>query len=182
MLYLDYKFFYVNSARRIILNKSNKLNNIYQLPEIKKIILFFPITKIEDIDSIQIYNYIYLFKFFFGRRAFVSKIKSFFNLGKWTYSFKICLIIKHKDIYNKLFFIINDLVPLVESNYRYYGLFSKHLKIFYLVIGDMNIFSEKKTNLGLFALEQNINFHLFCKGIDLVSCQLLLCNLKIKFF
>ena len=30
----------------------------------------------------------------------------------------------------------------------YYGLFSKHLKIFYLVIGDMNIFMAEKNRLG----------------------------------
>ncbi len=64
-----------------------------QIPSILKLKFFFNLVKLEDTDDVQIYNYLYLFKYFFGKRAYLSRIKSFFNIGKWTYSLKVQLMI-----------------------------------------------------------------------------------------
>lgn len=81
-----------------------------------------------------------------------------------------------------MFVLINDLLPKVDKSYLTSGLFSKEAKIYYLVIRDMNVFSEKKTNLGLFFLENNLNFHIFCKSLDLPGASCLLRSLKLNFF
>lgn len=177
-----YKFFYITTVRFLLLNKLNLFNSFNNVPELQKLLLFFSITKIDDINHSQVYNYIYLFKFFFGRCAFISKIKSFFNLGVWTYSFRVGLMVSKKHVYSCLFFIVNDLLPCVDFLYLKNGIFSENLKIFYLIIKDVNIFTEKKTNLGLFSLEKNLNIHLYMEGVDLNSMHLFLCNLKLKLF
>ena len=48
------------------------------------------------------------------------------------------------------------------------------------MLSDMNLFSEKKTNLGLFFLLTPLNLHIFCQGCDTVSLPLLLLNLKLR--
>lgn len=83
-------------------------------------------------------------------------------------------------MYNKFFFLLNDILPVLEKTYVLSGVFSKTLQVFYIVIRDLNIFSEKKTNLGLFYLKQNLNLHIFCQGSDLYSTRLLLRNLKLS--
>ena len=56
------------------------------------------------------------------------------------------------------------------------------LQIYYLVFKDLNVFSEKKTNLGLFVLKSKLNFKMFCTGQDILSNTLLLRNMKIYNF
>jgi hypothetical protein len=58
--------------------------------------------------------------------------------------------------------MINDILFFLEPIYIHAGIFSKNMNIFYISISDLNIFSEKKTNLGLFYLKQTLNLHLFC--------------------
>lgn len=177
MISIDYNFFYKQVARGILINKLN-VDNIYNVPSINKINFFFILSKIEDLDDVQIYNYLYLFKYFFGKSAFLTKIKSFFNLGKWSYSLKVILNIKSNDIYKIFFFFLNDIYYIAEKSYKYKGIFSNKLNIFYIIIKDLHIFSEKKTNLGLFFLKQSLNMHIFCKGCD--DMHLFLKNLKLN--
>lgn len=54
------------------------------------------------------------------------------------------------------------------------------LNFFYLVIKDLNVFSEKKTNLGLFYLKNNLDIKLFFHGINGDSCKVLLKNIKLN--
>ena len=94
----------------------------------------------------------------------------------------MCLVIKNKYILKNLLFIINDVIPVTDKNYISCGLFSNKLQIYYLVFKDLNIFSEKKTNLGLFMLKNKLNFKMFCTGKDLLSNKILLRNMKIYNF
>lgn len=48
---------------------------------ISKLVLFFSLVNIEDLHMVQGYNYAYLFRFFLGRKTYLSRQKSFFNLG-----------------------------------------------------------------------------------------------------
>jgi hypothetical protein len=51
----------------------------------------------------------------------------------------------------------------------------------YIVLKDLTLFSEKKTNMGLFNLENFLNLHLYFSGGDINSSKILLRNLKLKF-
>lgn len=55
--------------------------NTYKTICFNKLLLYFHIFNIEDLDDVQGYNYCYLFKYFFGRSSFLTKIKSKFSLG-----------------------------------------------------------------------------------------------------
>ena len=82
MLKVDYNFFYKQIVRNILMNKLNIVTNQYNIPQIEKLTYFFILSRIVDVDDAQIYNYVYLFKYFFGKTAYLTKIKSFFILGK----------------------------------------------------------------------------------------------------
>ena len=62
----------------------NKLNiiNTHAVPNISKLVFTFNLNRIDDIDDVQVYNYIYLFKFFFGKIAYLTRLRSYYNLGK----------------------------------------------------------------------------------------------------
>lgn len=71
---------------------------------------------------------------------------------------------------------------MIDKIYFKYGIFSNKLNILYIVLKDLTIFSEKKTNMGLFNLEDSLNLHLYFSGGDISSSKLLLKNYKINFF
>lgn len=78
---IDYYFFYKYLVKFISINKINVKINTYNLISINKLILSFNLEDIDDIDDVQFYNYFYLFKFFFGRSAYLTKLNSLFDLG-----------------------------------------------------------------------------------------------------
>jgi len=79
---IDLNFFYKYSIRSVVFYKLDKIINTYNIPKIYKYLLFFSLVNIADLDMVQCYNYAYLYKFFFGRKAYFTKQRSFFNLGK----------------------------------------------------------------------------------------------------
>lgn len=79
---LDLFFTYKYTLRFILIQKLGNKYNTYTIPDISKLIFYFSLNKLEDLDSIEIYNYFYLFNHFFGRKAYLSKTKSQFSLGK----------------------------------------------------------------------------------------------------
>lgn len=82
-LLYDYNHTYKNSLRFLLVLKLNKIycKNTYNIPYMSCLSFFFSLSKAIDKDNISILNYFYLFKFFFGKNAFLSKYKSFYNLG-----------------------------------------------------------------------------------------------------
>lgn len=73
----------------------------------------------------------------------------------------ISFCISGKSVFRELFFFFNDIFFRVDRPYLNYGIFSNELGIFYIVLKDLNVFSEQKTNLGLFYLNNNLTLHLF---------------------
>lgn len=183
MLNLDYFFTYKYSLRfLIILKLSNFYNkNTYNLPFLSKLSFFFSLSKSEDKDNISFYNYFYLFKFFFGKNAFLSKYRSFYNLGTWYYNFKIYIFFNKREVYPVLFYFINDFLYFINKIHYKLGVYSKKLNIFYIVLKDLTIFSERKTNMGLFYLEDNLNLHLYFSGGDISSSKIIIKNTKLKY-
>ena len=179
-LNIDLFFTYKYTLRFLLTQKLDACYNTYTIPNISKLILYFSLNKLEDLDSIEIYNYFYLFKHFFGRKAYLSKTKSQFSLGKWYYNFNIKIILnKSKDIYIMLFYFTNNILKNIDSSFINKGFLSKKLNIFFFIIKDMNIFSEIKTNLGLFNLKKSLNINIYFTGIDFQKSNIYLNNIKI---
>lgn len=79
---MDLYFYNKYIIRHLMMNKLNILSNTHSIPYIAKLVFSFSLRRIEDIDDVQAYNYIYLFKFFFGKMAFFTRLRSYYNLGK----------------------------------------------------------------------------------------------------
>lgn len=78
-----------------------------------------------------------------------------------------------------LFFFFNNIYKLIDNSFIKKGFLSKKLNIFYFIIKDMNIFSEIKTNLGLFNLKKFLNINIYYLGLDFNSSKIHLNNIKI---
>jgi hypothetical protein len=81
-----------------------------------------------------------------------------------------------------LFYYLNDFLSILDKIYFKYGVYSMKLNLLYIVLKDLTIFSEKKTNMGLFNLEDSLNLHIYFSGGDINSSKLILRNIKINFF
>ena len=112
----------------------------------------------------------------------MSKYRSKFSLGVWYHNFTIFLNVPQKEAYSALFFLINDVLPFMGKNYVKKGIFSRSLNILYMVLKDLTVFSDKKTNLGLFNLKNPLSLRLFVTGGDAFAGKMLLKNLKLKNF
>lgn len=75
---VDYNFFNKYTVRHILMNKLGNISNTHSIPRISKLLFTFSLDRIDDIDSARVYNYIYLFKFFFGKIAYSTKLKSYY--------------------------------------------------------------------------------------------------------
>src|SRR3546814_17749611 len=92
MLRSDFLFNYFNITRFVLLHKDLTKNN-FLIPNLNKIICYFPLKNLEDLDDVRVYNYFYFFKFFFGFRAFFIGYKSIQSFSKVTYDFKVQIIL-----------------------------------------------------------------------------------------
>ena len=102
-------------------------------------------------------------------------------MGTWYYNFKVSISINKKEVYSILFYYINDFLNSIDKIYFKYGIYSKKSNILYIVLKDLTVFIEKKTNMGLFNLEDSLNLHLYFSGGDITSSKIILKNLKIKY-
>jgi hypothetical protein len=89
----------------------------------------------------------------------------------------VSLALNKKQVFYRLYYLCNDLFPVLE---RTNIIVKTHIKVCHVIIKDVNIFAEKKTNLGLFAIKQYFNIKLFFIGIDSSLVNILLKNLKIS--
>lgn len=159
ILTIDYYFSYKNTLRFLLIQKLNS-KNTYNIPKIKKIIYYFFFFKIEDLDDVELYNSFYLFKFFFGRKVYFTKTYSFYSLGKYYYNFNIQLIInKNYDLYLLLYYLKNNIIINIDHSLIKKGFINN--KLYFLKLKDIKVFSEMKTNLGLFYLKNSININIY---------------------
>ena len=180
----DLLFIYKNNLRYIYIYKCNDLINTYDIPNLKKLIILIPIKNIENIDERQIYNYFYLFKFFLGRKTYITKNKKIYHLGKWYYSFNIQIIINNKDIYSLLYYLYNNIIneidkSLIKSLFINKKIENKYI-IFSIINEDNSIYNEYKTNYGLFYLKSPIKLYFYMVGLDENSKKILIENILKK--
>jgi hypothetical protein len=175
---IDFNFLYKYSIRKILINKISVIKNTLEISDIKKINLLFNLKKLEDIDDTQLYNNFFLIKFFFGKIAYFSKTKKYFLLGTWYYNTTVQLILnKKKYIYLILFNVYNNIIINVEK--KLINTFcKKNINVFALVVKDLNIYSELKTNMALFNIKKPLNIKIYFSGKNFKKNILLIKNLK----
>lgn len=177
MLFFNYNC----TLRFLLLHKLPLVKNIFVLPCLRNLICFFSIKGLEDLSDVRIYNYFYFFKFFFGHKAFFFSYKVNLGFGKTTYDFTIQIALNKHDLFRNFFFISSDIIYCVDYNYMDYCFYKASFFVFFIVIKDMNIFSEKKTNLGLFNLKNYLNVKVSISASDSDAARLLLNVFKIYF-
>jgi|EBPBio282013_DNA_FD.fasta_scaffold03086_6 hypothetical protein len=163
ILNLDFYFSYKYNLRKLLINKLNNSENIHIIPNIKKINLYFNFKKLENLNDIELYNCFYLFKFFLGKKVYFTKTFSFYTLGKYYYNFNIQLIInKNNEIYAISNFLINNILCQLESNV----INKQNLKneLLTIKLKNIKVFSEIKTNMALFNLENSMNINIYLLG------------------
>lgn len=175
---IDNFFNYKYVVRFILLNKI-LIKNTYHMPGFKKLKYFFNLAKLDDINDVQLYNYFYLIKFFFGRNSFFSKVKKFYLLGSWYYSFNVQLLVSNNYyIINILHLLYNNIIFNLDKSLLYFGFKDGKINIFSILIKDQNIYSELKTNLGLFHIKEPFRVNLYFLGNLKRHNLLLIKNLK----
>jgi len=179
---LDLDFTYKNTIRYILINKLG-IKNTHKIPIIKKLLFYFLFKKLEDLNSIQIFNTFYLFKYFLGWNAFFSKTKSYFSLNKWYYNLNVKIILDDtKEILYIYSYLLNNIWAKIDKNYIKKGILMKNINIYYLIMKDINRFSELKINLGLFYLNKPLITLIYVKGCnkkDKIGAIILFKNMKL---
>lgn len=146
---IDYLFNYNYLLRFMLVHKTDAVGNTFQLPFLKSLLFSFSILDLVDLDDPRVFNYYYLFRFFFGAKAFFTNFRSKFVLGRTFYSFHVVSFFFRRGVFFPLHFLVNDVVALANKNsYGYFLDGSSFTMSFF----DMNLFLEKKNNLALFNL------------------------------
>lgn len=114
-MFFDIFFYYYTVLRQVFTFRFYRL--CFLLPVFTGLLIFFPVRNLQELNHPRIFNYAYLFRFFFGRRSFVNEYTSFFNLGKYYYSFNIAIYYNAlKTIAIALTFLVYELQPLLNLN------------------------------------------------------------------
>jgi hypothetical protein len=176
----DFFFTYKNVLRYILMNKLDFLYSCFNLPFLEKIILYFFFNKSLSLDYSSFFNYAYLFRFFFGKKAFFTKVNSVYSFSKSFHSFSIQAFFEGKRLFSSIYFLTNDIFPFVtKSNLRKHYINGFNY-LFLVLLFDLNIFPEKKTNSGLFDLRDSLGFKFFVRCSDIEASSILLTLLKIR--
>ena len=77
-----------------------------------------------------------------------------------------------------LFIMFNNIIINVEKNLIKYSTLDKKINIFFLLIKDLNIYSELKTNMALFNIKKPLNIKIYFNGCNYKASLSLLNNLK----
>jgi len=105
----DLFFYYKYIVRFLFYNKSAYLSNLncFLIPKFNKIHLFFEILDLVDLDDSKVMNYFYLFRFFFGKKAFYSHYRTRFSLNVLYHNFLVNLVFTKSEIYFCIYFFFN---------------------------------------------------------------------------
>jgi hypothetical protein len=158
----DLFFHYKYICRFLLIQKLGCLKlNTYSVPYMAKSVVFFSVRNLVDLEDLRGSNYFFLIKLYFGRRSFFVNYESCFSLNVLYHSFVAELILTGRNAYFPMIFLLNDLqfflakkdFSIVVSN-----------SVLNFEVFDMNIFSERKTNVGFFNLKDNLNLSFYCSG------------------
>ena|ERR1700710_1405967 len=126
---INFMFFDLVLFERVILRylwpiKSRSVSYVYAQPFLKSLLLYFPVRDLELLDHPKIFNYVYLFAFFFGRRALIKNYNSLFNLGRYYFSFDVIICFNNNNtIPMALTTVVYELQPYLNlkltTNYNF---------------------------------------------------------------
>ena len=163
---LDFYFYYKFLCRNIfILKYSNKLFHYTDIIKFQRLIIFFNIKNLIDLNSSSIISYIYFFKYYFGIIPFFCNYSHEFKLNIHYFNFLIEYVFKDKQIYFPLFFFLNDIYYMINKLNIFVNRFDNYWEYF---VNDMNFFLEKKNSLGFFNLKHIYIFNFFLKKIVII--------------
>jgi len=152
----DFFFYYKYVIRFILFLKKSKAKfKSTDILKLEKVVVFFDLKNITDINNLSISNYYFFFKYFFGKIPFFYNYKHSFKLNVNYYNFFIMYNFKKKEIYYVLFFFINDIYLNISKNLIK---LNKEINYWNFMINDMNFFIEKKNSIGFFHLKEYVNF------------------------
>lgn len=152
----DFFFYYKYTVRYILfLEKNNYKFLLTDILELNKIVIYFNICNLTDLNNLSISNYYFFFKYFFGKIPFFFNYKYTFKLNISYFNFLILCNIRKKEIYYVFFFFLNDIYSLISKKMIDIKKFKNYWEF---VINDMNFFIEKKNSIGFFNLKDNITF------------------------
>lgn len=97
-------------------------NNTNQIPYINKLNFFFKIYNLIDLDDVRSYNYAYLFRFFFGRKALFTKYKLKFHLGINYYTFIVYFFFFKQACFFPLAVFLNDFLTVSSDQFFFSSL------------------------------------------------------------
>lgn len=106
----DLFFFYRNVCRFLLIQQWAFIYNTNQLPILKRLKLTFKIFNLTDLDDVRAYNYAYLFRFFFGKKATFSKYVLRFHLGVNYFTFSVNCFFNKQEAYFPLSVFVNDIL------------------------------------------------------------------------
>lgn len=173
----DLSFSYKYLLRFVLIHKYGMFKNKYTLPFCSLGKLFVLFNNVQNINSTLYYGYFYLFRFFFGRLAFVTNFQTRFKLGKYYYTFCFSSIIRKQAVYFPIHLFFNDFKKVVSNTCS-----KSYCKIncsFIYSITDMHIFIEVKNNASLLKLPSTLYLKLYTSVSDPVTSSLLLTVFKL---
>lgn len=173
-------YFHYRHITRFLLNSRMAFANSYSFPFLSKLLLFFSLSNLTTLEDASIYNYFYLFRFFLGRQAFISNYRSFYSLRVTYHSFDICVKLRKQRSFFPINFYINDVHRFLSL--RGFHCYFLSPLCYSLILWDTNVFSDRKTNLGLYSLKHPLTYRFFLSNGDLISSKLFLDTLKLNLF
>lgn len=161
-----------------MINKYGLFLNTNQIPVLDSSLIFFDVKNIKDLNDMRALNYNYLIRFFFGKHASFLYITSKFHLGITFFNYRIFAFFPMIFAFFCVGLFVNDLLGCTSRDYFSYKVFSSSGRYFLFIFKDMNVFLERKNNLGFYFLKDFLNLSLILKGSDFVSNYLLLQSFK----
>jgi hypothetical protein len=158
----DLLFHYKYICRFLLIQKIGYLTlSTHHISKISKVVAFFSVKDLVDFEDLRNSNYFFLLKFHFGRRAFILNYKTEFSLNILYHSFIIQFISRGNNVYFPIIFILDDFkFCLTKKSF----IISRYKNTLNFKVLDMNIFLERKTNVGFFNLKDKLNVKFFCSG------------------
>lgn len=174
----DFYFNYCFVYRFLLIQKWNFFYNTNQIPIVKNLLIFFNVFNLIDLDDVRSFNYSYLFRFFFGKKCCFTKPIMKFHLGVNYYKFKVFSFFYRLESFFALSVFVNDILSLSSDNY-FYSIMPVNSNFFIFFFNDLNVFVEKKTNIGFYNVKDPLGFKIFFSSPFFFSCNLFLQCLKI---
>jgi hypothetical protein len=125
------------------------------------------VFRLESLQEPKLFNYFYLARYFFGYPARVFFVKRYFILGRTYYNVELGFSLPVSRIQGPLTVWVYQVQPLVNLGLtRDFFLSNVQLQ---WILKDPSIFSERKTNTGLFYLADPLSFYLNYREVGVPS-------------